>query len=224
MSLNVYWDKNTWTMWGCWVDIASQRTDDLDKKALEYCWSLDVWNIVDLWCWKWAISFKIAELNESLKIKSFDILDQEKVFEELRLVKWLINISFTQQNLSKVSKNDFPNNIDVIYSQRFIHYLRYETAIKLLSILSGKTKEWWKLFLSSWCIDSELVDWYNELNKNIQNRFWWLSSEMANKHWIHWELCLYSKDEFNELWIKAWFKKNEIWNSSFGTLKWIFQK
>jgi len=56
-----------------------------------------------------------------------------------------------------------PNNINIVYSQRFIHYLTYSESKKLLYLLHDKMNENGKIYISASRINSELSNKYKHI-------------------------------------------------------------
>ena len=221
MDLNIYGDELVGiNEYG--VDISSQRIDDLDQLCLEYVLKNQNVTSIDVGCGMGFHGIRMALLNS--KTYLVDILDIKDYIDKInRLVRLSIPISYIKSDVRKLNMNLLPA-IDVLYSQRFIHYLQYSQAIKFLVQINSKIKHGGKLYLSVSGINSELSNGYKCKEKDIRHRFCKLSLENKKKHKIKESVCLYSKEEFSNLISESGFSSIKIWESGFGNIKAIGEK
>ena len=110
---------------------------------------------------------------------------------------------------------------DILYSQRFLHYLRFGEAIDLVCSMLG-TAETCYVYLSMSGIRSELGVGYPDAN--LSERFAHLSREMIVKHGIAQEVCLYDPADVEEIAKLCDLDIVRIWSSEFGNVKMIATK
>lgn len=107
---------------------------------------------------------------------------------------------------------------DILYSQRFLHYLRFQEAAKLLQDILREAKGC-KIYLSLSGIHSELSSGYEAAP--LQSRFAPLQARMAKKHGIHQNICLYAPEDAEALAKASGIEASRIWTSPFGNVKMI---
>jgi len=223
--INKYGDKLIETTGAHGADISSQRMDDLDISSLTYALSLKKGKktALDLGCGKGFHSLRLALLG--VNVHMYDILD---ITQDIDLIKKTIPLS--DESLSfynkKIEDVIFDSGVmfDIVYSQRFIHYLRYDAAVELVKKIYNHTLKDGKVFISASGMNSELSSNYSCKNYPIQKRFGLLSDEMADTHGIKMPVCLYYPHELDELFLSEGFKTVKTETSLFGNVKAIFQK
>lgn len=203
-------------------DISSQRIDELDHLALQH--AVDISHkqnasAVDLGAGLGSQGIRFANLNINTLL--IDNLDISKTINKLNKLTPHITdeLTFLNKDITKLDNTDLPKNIDIIFSQRFIHYLTYNEAKKLLSLLRQHIDYDGKLYLSTSGLNSELSQNYADVNTNVKNRYSELSQKMAEKHNIKVPVCLYSKIEFKNLIKDCDFMIEKIYKSDFGNIK-----
>lgn len=232
--LNPYGDKLFLTDGMHGANIASQRMDDLDKRYVSgvnewICDALyDGWTygrhfaapflvVYDLGCGDGAGGFH-AFANDTFMVFT-DLNHDENLSQK---IKNQPHASFLQRDLSgNLCLNPLGNTIDVVYSQRFIHYLRYSQALALMK----KLRECGTglVYISASGIGSELGDDYVGKGVDIEHRFAFLRPDRAGHHSIKTEVCLYSMDDLVRLMEEAGFELIDVWPSPFGNIKGIFR-
>jgi SAM-dependent methyltransferase len=221
--LNLYGDTVVRTTGAHGADIAMQRMDDLDRKSIAACLALGRDDcVLDLGC-----GFGIQGIRFSLLgVRSVlvDLVDISNTIARLRDLLSLSNIDFIKQDIRCLTGTDLPARIDLLYSQRFMHYLRYGEAIALVESLSGRMPSGAKAFVSASGMNTELSHGYERREEPIASRFHVLADGIANKHDIMEPVCLYDEHEFEALFSNAGFKTLSIWSSEFGNVKGIFEK
>ena len=223
--INEYGDRLIKTTGTHGADISSQRLDDLDVLSLIHALSLEKENkmALDLGCGKGIHSLRLNLLG--LSVHMYDIMD---ISSSINLIKETLSInneSFRFFN-ANIEHLQLEANIlfDIVYSQRFIHYLKYEKAIELVEKLYLHTNKGGRVFISASGMNSELSSNYSCKDYSIEKRFGLLSSEMMNKHDIREPVCLYYPNELENLFLMAGYKTIEIKSSSFGNVKAVFEK
>lgn len=221
--LNTYGDSYVATSGTHGADIASQRCDELDNAAIDFSKNISTPLILDVGCGRGAQSIRFAQYGA--KVIAVDIVDFKEHIQhsaaELSLPSHLIDFNHT--DIESFLKNS-PYLFDVIYSQRFLHYLHPKKARIVATSLYDALKSGGALFISASGMGSELSNGYQGITKDCKERFDYLSKDMQEKHGIKEPVCLYSPEEFKALFEEAGFKPKKIWESSFGNVKAMFLK
>lgn len=208
------------------ANISSQRMDDLDDMCIKYAQELNVskrkqYKALDLGC-----GDAIMGLNLSLagyKVLLYDEAPIPKMLYEIRDSYSRVSLKFRNIDLSKTKKSDFPiNGVDIIYSQRFLHYLKYREAKQLLIHACRGITSGGHLFISVSGINSEIGLAHPQREKPVQTRFAKIRQDIADKHSIQKPICVYSKEELVTLIESIGFMKIHIWESGFGNIKGVF--
>ena len=106
---------------------------------------------------------------------------------------------------------------DIVYSQRFLHYLRFDEAVQLVSDITSNSS--CKIYLSISGLKSELGTDYPKAP--LSSRFAHLDDEMARKHGIAQMVCLYDLDDARQLAKRCGLQIIRLWLSDFGNIKMI---
>lgn len=226
-SLNLYGDQRTPTPSGHGVDIASQRVDELDEAALSQIRALYAATnrtpiVFDLGCGFGAHSARMAEAGAM--VWAFDLDgNREEVMARAAAVGMASRVSFSQMDIRK-GLAPIHMKVDVIYSQRTLHYLRFNEAVGVLKTLQkkGNGEKW--VFLSVSGLASELGQGYEHAQVACEDRYAPLAPSMVEKHAIHGPVCLYSIEDMNQLLSCAGFTPVRVYASPFGNIKAIAKR
>lgn len=222
-KLNLYGDTLLKTTGHHGADISSQRMDDLDKENIKYVLEGNRLKGLDVGCGYGFHSFRLSLLNVEMHL--IDILDSSDYFDGFNnTVKFNIPIQYKKVDVNELKPDDIPDNLDFVYSLRFIHYLPFAKAVNFLTIVSKKIKTDGMLFLSASGIDSELSENYPHKDVKLEERFSVLSASMSEKHNILEPVCLYSEKDMEHLLLLSDFTPVKIWKSDFGNIKAIAKK
>lgn len=222
-KLNIYGDSriNEKGSFGC--DISSQRLDDLDKDAIQYVLLIHKkeLNCIDLGCGEGKVGIIMSMIGANVVL-----IDKVNIAEKIEPIanNFNLNLKFVNKDARELQLNDSPIPIDVCYSQRFIHYLKWSESVKLISILSDKMIKGSMFFISASGLNSELGNGYRHKDKPIKKRFFNLDDKIADKHNIKEPVCLYAEDDLKNLITPAGFKAISVKTSEFGNIKGIFKK
>src|SRR5262245_61477070 len=153
--LNLYGDKIVQTTGSHGADIASQRIDELDLETLRFAISSEIPEkvAVDLGCGLGFQGIRLAMLG--WRCVMYDILD---IHERINIVNQLLGLHklvYKKIDLRHARAHDFPPMIGLAYSQRFIHYLRFDEASALLAAVASRLSATGCLYLSASGLESE---------------------------------------------------------------------
>jgi hypothetical protein len=222
--LNKYGDAPVATtgVHGC--DITSQRIDELDIEALRFAIGGEPPTPIalDLGCGLGIQGMRFALLGMEVHLYDlFDIYDRISAFNAIFP---LLDLHFHKVDLRQEICSHLPARVELAFSQRFVHYLRYKEACRLLTTIFDSMLSGGRVFLSASGLNSELGDGYLAKNQSLKNRFGPLQPAMSEKHQIHESVCLYTEGDLRKLTTGRGFEEIRIWSSSFGNVKGIFIK
>ncbi len=207
------------------IDIISKRFSAFEKKALISCLDLKKDDIIyDLGSGQSFFSIILAFLGK--KIFAIDKDFEKNSYWKIKVLKKLFglkNLNIEKKDISQMNYKDFQNNISLVYSGRFLHYLKYPDAKKLLKILHKKMKVDGKLFFSISGIDTDLAENYKGRGIEIEKRFFKISKSLQDRFQIKEKVCLYSESEARELFSK-FFKVLEVKKTAFGNINIVAEK
>ena len=207
-------------------DVSSQRFDDLDKSCIEFAIDCLKYkrkkNIaIDLGCGLGIQGLRLGLLGYVTHV--YDIAPLPQVIREINLHYPLCKVRSLRTDLRDIKKNQFPQ-ADIVYSQRFLHYLRYNDAKMLLHKIFEVMRNDGRLFLSVSGLHSEIGQNHPHREVSIEERYAKLPTELAAHHDIHEAMCPYSEGELVTLCRSVGFSCLSASCSEFGNVKGIFIK
>jgi cyclopropane fatty-acyl-phospholipid synthase-like methyltransferase len=206
------------------IDIISKRFSAFEKRALREILDFKKDDLIyELGAGRGNFSLILAFLNK--KVISLD-LSFEGNFWKLILVKKLFslkNFQAKKADIAKMNYGDFENNISFIFAGRFLHYLKYDEAERLLKILKKKMQKGGHLYFSISALGTDLARDYNGENIKIEERFFKIKKELRGRFKIKESVCLYSLEEAEKLFSK-YFKILSIEKTAFGNINIILEK
>jgi hypothetical protein len=222
-DLNSYGDCLITTTGTHGADIASQRLDDLDFRALGNILERGgrPCTAVDIGCgfgWQGA---RFAMLGADAHL--FDLLDEPLLVRTLR-EEFRLPLRYTSGDVTAIQTADLPTRIDLGFSQRFVHYLRFGDATVLLQRFASKMPAASKFYISASGIQSELGEEYPGRMFPVATRFVQISPRMQARHGIIEPVCLYDEADLIALMANAGFSVVDIWSSPFGNIKGVFRR
>ena len=127
----------------CGGHISNQRKDDLDRMALEKANALTGTSpsptspptVYDIGCGDGAMAMEFAR--SGCAIVACDLEPMPLLAGFSQDSKKVPPPKIVQKDARLVDWTDYPKP-DIVYSQRFLHYLRYDEAKKLLGALTGR--------------------------------------------------------------------------------------
>ena len=131
-----------------------------------------------------------------------------------------VAIDFVAGDAGRVAWANYPMP-DVLYSQRFLHFLAFTDAAELVQAVIRLSPEC-SVFLSMSGLHSELGEGYPD--SPLPVRFARLSVPMRKKHGIETRVCLYSLADAEALAVACDLTIARIWTSPFGNIKLVARK
>ena len=214
-------------------EISSQREDALDRMALDYAATATAWSdnrpavAYDIGCGQGAMAMKFASIGCDVVACDIEPMPHLVAFANKASVKSAVAApparnTVTGQSLlmvvadaRQVDWRGFPPP-DLVYSQRFLHYLRFPEAVALIRALTGRSPRC-NLYLS-------MSGWHSELGVGypdalLERRFDYLADAMARKHGIAQKVCLYALEDAERLAAECGLEIIRLWQSKFGNVK-----
>lgn len=203
------------------TDVSKYGFDYLDKRSFEF---LDYnceesVNCMDIGCGLAHVSLVYSLMGHKphmidlRKPSSIPVLRQYNLLENY----------YSGSAIDIISSDLLHKDFKLIYSQKFIHFLKYLEAKKILNYLYSILENDGMLFISSSSLHSELSNGYNK-TLDLKRRYSKISEKNQEKHNIKAKVCLYKINEFRNLLESAGFNVKEIYLSNFGTIKSICKK
>ncbi len=215
MALNLYGDVTKDLAGGHGIDVATQRADDLDRKAIDRCMQLvargDIPTAWDLACGAGGQARRMVDAGAH--VLASDIVDFSSIADT--------NLKFSQVDMLQLTPETLPGQapFDVVVCQRALHYLTAAQAFKALAAIRSSLASDGRLYISVSGLHSELGHEYVGAQKPASERFALLSEAMQEKHSIRSPVCLYAPAEFEALLHMAGFSVVELFTSPFGNVK-----
>jgi hypothetical protein len=135
-----------------------------------------------------------------------------------------LNITHLQKDFKDINERDLPETIDLIYSQRALNYLDYQTTKQILSMLFQRLADHGAIFISMAGYDTEYGVTHKSRNNPIESRFDFLGDDMQDKHNIRHKICIYTRAELETLLTEIGFHRVSSFQSGFGNVKAIGYK
>lgn len=223
-ALNRHGDKVIKTTGEHGADISSQRMGNLDEDAVRHVLDTreDPVTAVDIGCGLGIQGIRFGLLGvETTLIDVLDISNRVEAFNEMFE---MCSLDFVNKDVRELTRKDIPDNIGTAYSQRFIHYLKFDEALDLCELISNKMVEEGRIFISASGLHTELGDGYPDKDTPLESRYSKLDPEMADKHDIRDQVCLYTNEDMERLLSESGLTPVRVDNSGFGNIKAIGEK
>lgn len=223
--LNVHGDSLRATTGAHGSDIASQRIDDLDRRALRHLLRMIGRDgaapvCIDLGCGLGWQGVRFALLGARAHL--FDQLPQSALVGAVRASG--AALSYTRCDLNALQGGDLPPRVCIAFSQRSVHYLHPRAARGLIRVIAARMARGGLFFLSASGMSSELGMGYPGAAVPWEARFAQLDPLMQVKHGITAPVCLYSEGDLAQLMACSGFEIIATWSSAFGNIKGVFRR
>ena len=226
---NQYGDRFKPTDDGHGVDIASQRQDELDEASLDYIRRTTEAGrrvtALDLGGGYGTHSVRMAEAGAVVTMVDVEDL-ASGAFASAIVEKSVPSdaLRFLQRDFCCLADHEMPQDIDVLYSQRAIHYVPYRTAESLLRRISKRMARGGMVYISAAGFDTEYGQTYPDRDKPVEARFNFVTPDMREKHAIFHKIATYTEDDMASLLRAVGFSIIRITRSAFGNIKAIAMK
>ena len=199
------------------VDVAVTRADDLDRKLIQHVADKGSSSVLDLGCGAGGQSIRLSK--GGVRVLGVDIQDFSKEFEVLRETNDLTvaSLEFIQADVADLKRMLLSRRFDDCSVQRMLHYLPYQVAKELLADLRSRVND--RLYMSVTGLGTAIGENYQDKQKEIGDRFCGLDKEDSETFSIEEPLCLYSKEEVEDLLKLTGWNIVESWVSAFGNIK-----
>ena len=132
------------------------------------------------------------------------------------LVKQTLGTDAIEQDMTAIGCARLPAPT-IVYSQRTLHYLPFDTAARLLATLGRRTGA--HVFVSLAGAGSELGSNYPHADQPVRERFCRPDPPVGDRYFISAPLCLYTEADAALLCDTAGLRLTDIWTSDFGNVK-----
>lgn len=218
--INSYGDRLLWPSdLGYGGEISSQREDSLDQTAMQEaaCLSGEMYDkrpvLYDIGSGLGTMSIKFAEIG--CTVITCNIEPMPHLRRLSRETRAILPNHILEKDVRFVDWTMFPE-ANIVYSQRFLHFIRFHEAVQLIRSVTERTNDC-SVYMSISGLSSELGNGY--FKAPLENRFDYLSKEMAQKHNIRQKVCLYDMDDAKLLVENCGLKIIQLWLSDFGNVK-----
>ncbi len=220
-ALNDHGDRLVPTTGRHGADIASQRIDELDRRALravlDHAAPAPV--CVDYGSGLGWQGVRLALLGA--RVLLVDQLPCPPLVQQLRGVDG-VDLDWRTLDLRALRADDLPATIDLAFSQRTLHYLRHAEARHVVATTAARMASGARFFASVSGLDSELGDGYAAADAPVAERWAPLATVARERHGIAEPVCLYTEGEFTALMADGGFDADAVWRSPFGNVKGVF--
>ena len=206
------------------VDISSQRQDELDicscQMIRERAAAGNEVHVVDLGGGFGAHSIRMAEAGALVTM--IDLSSESVDFLKKAVGQGIItsgSVRLVQKDFRDIADLDLPEKIDVLYSQRAIHYVPYKEVLLVLSRLSHRMAGNGAVFISAAGFDTEYGKTYPDRDKPVEERFAFVAKDMQKKHGITHKLVTYKEEDMARLLETSGFRDIKVTRSDFGNIK-----
>lgn len=231
-TINPYGDTLIQAGAGHGADIASQRADDLDNKAIAFVAELSSLGAraasLDLGASRGAQAKRLLDAGSTIAV-ACDLFDFSKEFsqhtQDSRGRKHFIQLDLREDDFSqKIFEASETSSFDVIVFQRTIHYFPHAEALIILCRIVDMLSKNGRLYISASGLLSELATGYPHAKTPLSERYCELSELMQKKHGILGPVCLYNQNDLAKLCSDAGLDVIEAQESSFGNIKIVAEK
>jgi len=222
--INKHGDRFIATTEGHGADISSQRQDDLDVKSVALVQKRVAEGhrvtAVDLGGGLGAHSIRLAAAGAYVTMVDIEDLASPHFLQATSqgIVKQ-DHLKMIVKDFTQLSNSEIPDNIDLFYSQRAIHYAPYDQAKNLLTKIFNKMSSGATAFVSAAGYDTEYGLTFSDRHQSVEKRFNFVAPDMQKKHGITHRIVTYKKEELEKLLSDVGFSQVEVTQSAFGNIK-----
>lgn len=208
---------------GFGLDVAATRADELDDACAKFVADLFgqtgiAPRVLDVGCGAFGQSVRLC--NAGAVVTAVDINPRlSSTYSDFASQVLKDRITFICDDARTMAFEGANSAFDVIYSQRMLHYLKWNDAVALLKKLITASRSNARFFCSVSGLQSELGLDYANASLAVSDRFCMLAPAAAHRHQIFEPLCLYTKNEFIQLLTSADLSVIDVWQSPFGNIK-----
>lgn len=208
---------------GFGLDIAATRADELDDLCAKFvadlfCQTGIAPRVLDVGCGAFGQSMRLCAAGAT--VTAVDINPHLSVtYSNISTQMPKKRLAFVCGDIQAITFEGTNGSFDVVYSQRMLHYLKWNQAAALLKKLTAASRHNARFFCSVSGLHSELGLGYPDATLAVIDRFCMLAPEVARRHQISEPLCLYTMSDFNHLLARAGLGVVSIWQSPFGNIK-----
>ena len=221
--LNDHGDRMVPTTGSHGADIASQRLDELDRRALRAV--LDHGGPPPV-CVEYGSGLGWQGVRMALLGARAVLVDQLPCPPLVARLRGMagVAIDYHALDLRALRAEHLPAAIDIAFSQRTMHYLRHAEARRVVESTAARMTPAGLFFVSASGLASELGDGYAAAGVPIADRYGPLAPAMRDHHGIAEPVCLYTEDELAALMRAAGYAVEALWRSPFGNIKGVFRR
>ncbi len=203
------------------ADISSQRMDALDAAAVAHAFSVfkaqKPGHAIDLGGGSGVQALRFAALGVPTLL--IDQLPAQQVCWHGSQLERFLPLQHVSLDVRDLRPHHLPPAISLLYSQRFLHYLRFDEAVALLNLLGERLTPQARCFLSVSGMGSELSRGYPHRDRHLPERFAPLASAVAAHHGIAQPVCLYEPEDLVALTSAVQLQVVKLEVSPFGNVK-----
>ncbi len=206
------------------IDITKERLDEQDKKIIKLVMKEEWKNkrCLILGSGEGRIGIFLALLG--FEVVCVDIVDYAPFYNQANALFGLKKpITYIKSSISETDSFADSGTFSLVLAQRVLHYVPHAEAEKVITFLPKIMTKHGYLYITVSCIDSAMGDGYGGLDDPIKDRFAKLSPEMQDRFNLQVPVCLYSLKEFKGLMGKTYFKKKDLYQTSFMNIKGLYR-
>jgi hypothetical protein len=174
------------------VDVSTGRIGQLDQLGLRYikrhAGKGERVKVVDLGGGSGGHSLRMARAGAAVWM--VDLADTARAAFDAAEGEELVAY-FIHKDFANLKAADVPEGVNMLYSQRALHYLRYDEAQALLRKISGRMARKARVYVSVAGVDSLFAQDYPHADKPIEERFSPLAPAMREKYHLHLPIAVY---------------------------------
>ncbi len=205
---------------GFGIDISHQKIGGIGRQSLSYIFKQALTRkieAVELGGGYGGHSIRMAESGANVLMVDLNDMASDKFANAMVMNPNLIGrLKFSKGDFSKITDEDIPDQIDLLFSERAIHYVPHYQAKRLLKICHEKMVSGSMAYISAAGYDTETGLTNFDRHKPVEERFNYISEEMQRKHCIWNKAVIYKEHELADLLRGVGFEVLSSSRSTFG--------